>query len=115
MGTLLRSTGAAALKQLHSLVNPHETIVHIDPVPLPEENAPFLFNPDERLLLLADNEIVNFLHWLVEEAAAVFDRVCVDFDDQAAQQLVELILEVVPFDFANLDGELHNVPFAGCE
>src|ERR1035437_579334 len=88
---------------------PDETVVNVEPVLAADEGLAFLFDPDAGLLLVPDHEVMDFEHGLVKEAHGFLDGLLVDLDDQAAQELVEMIFQAVLFGLSDFNGELHRV------
>jgi hypothetical protein len=74
-----------------------------------EQLIAHFFDPHFRPLHLADHEVVNFRHGLVEQADGTVYGFVIHLDEQTARKLIVIEFDQVFFDFANLDFELHNV------
>ena len=68
-----------------------------------EQGLAFLFNAYGRFLVFADDYDVDFEDRFIEKAHGFFDRLVVDLDQEAAEELVEVIFETVSFFFSNFD------------
>lgn len=84
-----------------------EAVVDVKPVPATDQGHAFLFNPNTGFLLVADHKVMDLQEGLVDEPQSLLDGPFVDFDDQTAQELVVVILQVVFFGVSNFDSELH--------
>ena len=84
-----------------------EAVVDVEAVPAANEGHAFLFDPNAGFLLVADHKVMDLQERLVDQPHRFFDGPFVDFDDQAAEELVEVILQTVFFGVSNLDSELH--------
>jgi hypothetical protein len=85
----------------------HEAVVNEEAVPAAEEGQAFLLNANAGFLLIADDKVMDLQAGLVNQPHSLLDRLFVDFDDQAAQELVEVILQKVFFGVSDLNSELH--------
>ena len=86
-----------------------KAVINIEPVRATNEGLAFLFDPDAGLLLVSDHKVMDLQHGLVQEAHRFPDRLLVNFDEQCAQELVEVIFEAVLFRFSDFNGVLHRL------
>ena len=84
-----------------------ETVVNVEPVLAADEGLAFLLDPDAGFLLVADHEGMDLQHGLVYKTRRFLDRLFVNFDNQRAQELVEVIFQPVLFGVSNFNSELH--------
>ena len=83
--------------------NFQQPIVHIKPVPMPEQGLAFLFNTHGRFLIFADDDDMHFEDRLIEQSQRLFDGPVVDLYQQTAEELIEVVFEAISFFFSNFD------------
>ena len=84
-----------------------EAVVDVEAIPAADEGHAFLLDPNAGFLLVADHKVMDLQEGLVDQPQSLLDGPFVDFDDQAAEELVEVIFQTVFFGVSDLDGELH--------
>ena len=84
-----------------------EAVVDVEAVLATDKGLAFLFDSDAGFLLVTDHKGMDLQDRLVHQAQRFLDGLFVDFNDQAAQELVEVIFQTVFFGVSDLDSELH--------
>src|ERR1035441_7573437 len=74
-----------------------EAVVDVEAVPAADEGHAFLLDPNAGFLLVADHKVMDLQEGLVDQPQSLLDGPFVDFDDQAAEELVEVIFQTVFF------------------
>jgi len=94
---------------LESVKNSHEAIRHVNAISRAEELFAKFFDADFRSFHLTDDKLKGFLHGFVQQARDPDNRLGVHFDHQATHELVVIEFDLMFFDFADFNFELHTL------
>ena len=94
---------------LDPLVNPAKPVIDKDAIDLAVEEHALFFNAHGDVLALADDKLMHFSDRFGEKPDRFSNCFIIDFDDQAAQELIEIVSNRMPLIFANFESESHNL------